>query len=158
MGGPRMKRILVRTDFSTPSLAALPQAIHYTQAVGGDLLLLHVVEDAPLRWYAADGFPESPSAWLEPTAQLVLPQPPQTRVARDLCAEAAWKLAAWLPPHRTAFAPWSRWARPRRRSSASRARREPTCSSWGRTAAGASGAGCGGASRIRSAVRRPPPC
>ena len=78
-----MKRILVPTDFSTPSLAALTQAIHYTQAVGGELLLLHVVEDAPLRWYTMDGFPESPSALLEPTAQLVLPQPPQTRVSRD---------------------------------------------------------------------------
>jgi nucleotide-binding universal stress UspA family protein len=57
-----MKRILVPTDFSTPSLAALTQAVRYTQAVGGELLLLHVVEGAPLRWYAADGLPEAPSA------------------------------------------------------------------------------------------------
>ena len=87
----------------TPSLAALTQAIHYTQAVGGDLLLLHVVEDAPLRWYTVDGLSESPSALLEPTAQLVLPQPPQTRVSRDLCAEAEWKLAALLPPQPDRF-------------------------------------------------------
>jgi nucleotide-binding universal stress UspA family protein len=33
-----MKRILVPTDFSTPSLAAITQAVHYTQAVGGELL------------------------------------------------------------------------------------------------------------------------
>jgi universal stress protein A len=98
-----MKRILVPTDFSTPSLAALTQAIHYTEAVGGELLLLHVVEDAPLRWYTVDRFPESPSALLEPTAQLMLPQPPQTRVSRDLCAEAEWKLAALLPPQPERF-------------------------------------------------------
>jgi universal stress protein A len=98
-----MKRILVPTDFSKPSLATLAQAVHYTQAVGGELLLLHVVEGAPLRWYAVDGLPESPSAFLEPTAQLVLPQPPQTRVSRDLCAEAEWKLAALLPPQPERF-------------------------------------------------------
>jgi nucleotide-binding universal stress UspA family protein len=44
MGGTNMKRILVPTDFSTPSLAALTQAVRYTQAVGGERLLLHVVE------------------------------------------------------------------------------------------------------------------
>jgi len=98
-----MKRILVPTDFSTPSLAILTRAIHDTEAVGGELLLLHVVEDAPLRWYTVDGFPESPSAFLEPTAQLVLPQPAQTRVSRDLCAEAEWKLAALLPPQPERF-------------------------------------------------------
>ena len=93
-----MKRILVPTDFSTPLLAALTQAVHYTQAVGGELLLLHVVEGAPLRWSTVDGLPEAPSARLEATAQLFLPQRPQTRVSRDLSAEAAWKLAALLPP------------------------------------------------------------
>jgi len=97
-----MKRILVPTDFSTPSLAALTQAVHYTQAVGGELLLLHVVEGAPLRWYAVEGLPEAPSAF-DPTAQLMLPQPPPTRVARDLVAEAEWKLAALLPPQPDRF-------------------------------------------------------
>lgn len=98
-----MKRILVPMDFSTPSLAALRQAVHYTQTVGGELLLLHVVEGAPLRWYTVDGLPEAPSAVLDPTAQLMLPQPPPTRVARDLVAEAEWKLAALLPPQPDRF-------------------------------------------------------
>jgi nucleotide-binding universal stress UspA family protein len=98
-----MKRILVPTDFSTPSLAALTQAVHYTQTVGGELLLLHVVEGAPLRWYTVDGLPEAPSAFLDPTAPLRLPQPPPTRVARDLVAEAEWKLAALLPPQPDRF-------------------------------------------------------
>jgi nucleotide-binding universal stress UspA family protein len=88
-----MKRILVPTDFSTPSLAALTQAVPYTQAVGGELLLLHVVEGEPLRWYTVNGLPEAPSARLDPMAQLVLPQRPQQRVARDLYAEAngSWR-------------------------------------------------------------------
>ena len=98
-----MKRILAPTDFSTPSLAALAQAIHYTEAVEGELLLLHVVEGAPLRWYAVDGRPEAPSAVLDPTAHLMLPQPPPRRVARDLVAEAEWKLAALLPPQPERF-------------------------------------------------------
>jgi nucleotide-binding universal stress UspA family protein len=98
-----MKRILVPTDFSAPSLAALTQAVHYTQAVGGELLLLHVVEGEPLRWYAVDGLPEAPSARLDPIAQLVLPPSPQRRVARDLAAEAEWKLAALLPPQPDRF-------------------------------------------------------
>jgi nucleotide-binding universal stress UspA family protein len=98
-----MKRILVPTDFSTPSLAALTQAVRYTQAVGGELLLLHVVEGAPLQWYAADGLPEAPSARLDPIAPLVFPPTPQRRVARDLVAEAAWKLAALLPPQPDRF-------------------------------------------------------
>jgi nucleotide-binding universal stress UspA family protein len=98
-----LKRILVPTDFSKPSLAALTQAVHYTQTVGGELLLLHVVEGAPLRWYTVDGLPEAPSVFLEPTAQLMLPQPPQTRVARDMVAEAEWKLAALLPPQPDRF-------------------------------------------------------
>jgi nucleotide-binding universal stress UspA family protein len=98
-----MKRILVPTDFSTPSLAALAQAVQYTQAVGGELLLLHVVEGEPLQWYAVDGLPEAPSARLDPIAQLVLPPRPQTRVSRDLSAEAAWKLALLLPPQPERF-------------------------------------------------------
>ena len=98
-----MKRILVPTDFSTPSLAALPQAVQYTQAVGGELLLLHVVEGEPLRWYTVDGLPEAPSGRLDPSAHLLLPQRPQQRVARDLYAEAEWKLAALLPPQPDRF-------------------------------------------------------
>jgi|SRR5262245_23357868 len=98
-----MKRILVPTDFSAPSLAALPQAVHYTQAVDGELLLLHVVEGEPLRWYTADGLPEPPSARIDPTAPFLLPPRPQRRVARDLSAEAAWKLAALLPPQPDRF-------------------------------------------------------
>jgi nucleotide-binding universal stress UspA family protein len=95
--------ILVPIDFSTPSLAALRQAVRYTQTVGGELLLLHVVEGTPLRWSAVDGPPEAPSAVLHSMAPLMLPQPPSTCVACDLVAEAEWKLAALLPPQPDRF-------------------------------------------------------
>ena len=98
-----MKRILVPTDFSAHSLEALKQAVKYANTVRGELLLLHVVEGEPLRWYAADGLPEAPSSRFDPTGHLILPQRPQKFVHRDLCAEAEWKLAALLPPQRDRF-------------------------------------------------------
>jgi nucleotide-binding universal stress UspA family protein len=52
-----MKRILVPTDFSPRSLEALECALTYTRTVGGELLLLHVVEGKPLQWYAVNGQP-----------------------------------------------------------------------------------------------------
>ncbi len=42
-----IKRILVPTDFSEPSLKALDYAIDFTRAHNAELLLLHVVE--PIR-------------------------------------------------------------------------------------------------------------
>jgi universal stress protein A len=102
-GGELMKRILVPTDFSAHSLEALKQAVKYTNTVRGELLLLHVVEEEPLRWYAMDGLPEAPSSRVDPTGRLILPQKPQKLVHRDLCAEAEWKLTALLPPQRDRF-------------------------------------------------------
>jgi nucleotide-binding universal stress UspA family protein len=46
-----MTRILVATDFSEPSLAALRYATVLTYAVNGEGLLLHVVEEEPVRRY-----------------------------------------------------------------------------------------------------------
>ena len=84
--------------FSTPSLAALTQAVHYIPAVGGELFLLHVVEGEPLRWYAVDGPPEAPSARLDPTAQFVLPSRPQTRVSRNLHRRGRLEAGGLAPP------------------------------------------------------------
>jgi nucleotide-binding universal stress UspA family protein len=75
-----MTRILVPTDFSTQSLAALTQAGRYTQAGQGELLLLHVVEGAPLRWYAVDGLPDAPPR--PPRAHGAAPPPAATPDAR----------------------------------------------------------------------------
>ena len=95
-----MKRILVPTDFSTRSLEALERALTYTRAVGGELLLLHVVEGPPLQWYAVNGQPDDlyPSGRLDPEGVFFAPQVPQKVVHRDLCQEAEWKLATLLPP------------------------------------------------------------
>jgi nucleotide-binding universal stress UspA family protein len=98
-----MTRILVPTDFSTRALEALRLAVQYVTRVGGELLLLHVVEGEPLRWSAADGLPETPSVHLGPAGSLVPAQGPQKLVSRDLCVEAEWKLAALLPPQPDRF-------------------------------------------------------
>jgi nucleotide-binding universal stress UspA family protein len=93
-----MRRILVPTDFSEPSLMAVGLAIELTQAMGGELLLLHVVEGEPVRSYAVGRLPDPPSSWIH-ALDLGLPQPyPQRLIYRDLCAEAQWRLAALLPP------------------------------------------------------------
>jgi nucleotide-binding universal stress UspA family protein len=102
-GGTMMKRILVPIDFSTRSLDALRQALTYTHTVRGELLLLHVIEGDPLRWYAVDGLPEAPSSRVDPTGALFLPQVAQKLVHRDLYEEAQWKLAALLPPRPDRF-------------------------------------------------------
>ena len=44
-----MKRILVPTDFSAPSLQAVRYGIELTSTVEGKLLLLHVIEGEPTR-------------------------------------------------------------------------------------------------------------
>jgi nucleotide-binding universal stress UspA family protein len=100
-----MKRILVPTDFSTRSLEALERALTYTRAVGGELLLLHVVEGQPWQWYAVNGQPEDlyPSGRLDPEGAFFVPQVPQQVVHRDLCQEAEWKLATLLPPQPDRF-------------------------------------------------------
>jgi nucleotide-binding universal stress UspA family protein len=95
-----MTRILVPTDFSRRSLEALERALQYTRSIEGVLLLLHVVEGPPLRWYAMDGQPGElyPSSHLPVEGAFLFPQISQKVVHRDLCQEAAWKLATLLPP------------------------------------------------------------
>jgi nucleotide-binding universal stress UspA family protein len=98
-----MKRILVPIDFSTGTMATLGEARRYADAVDAEVLLLHVVEGDPLRWYTVDGLPEAPSSRFDPTAQFLLPQAPAKRIHRDLYAEAQWKLEALLPPRPERF-------------------------------------------------------
>jgi nucleotide-binding universal stress UspA family protein len=100
-----MTRILVPTDFSARSLAALGRAVTYTRSIEGELLLLHVVEGQPLRWYAVNGQPEDlyPSSRIDPEGAFFVPQGPQKVVHRDLCQEAEWKLATLLPPQPDRF-------------------------------------------------------
>jgi nucleotide-binding universal stress UspA family protein len=89
-----MTRILVATDFSEPSLAALRYAMALTYAMSGEGLLLHVVEEEPVRRYAVGRQPEAPSYWLDLLASPLRPQMPSRVIHHDLCEEAQWKLSA----------------------------------------------------------------
>jgi nucleotide-binding universal stress UspA family protein len=92
-----MKRILVPTDFSAPSLEAVRYGIELTSTVEGELCLLHVIEGEPTRCYTVGGPPASLSYALDLTVTRVGHQPPQKVICHDLCEEAEWKLAALLP-------------------------------------------------------------
>ena len=93
-----MTRILVATDFSESSLAALRYATALTYAVNGAGLLLHVVEEEPVRRYVVGRQPESPAYWLDLMADALRPQMPSQVIHHDLFEEAQWKLSALLPP------------------------------------------------------------
>jgi nucleotide-binding universal stress UspA family protein len=93
-----MTRILVATDFSESSLAALRYATALTYALNGEGLLLHVVEEEPVRRYVVGGQPEAPMYWLELMADALRPQMPSQVIHHDLFEEAQWKLSALLPP------------------------------------------------------------
>jgi nucleotide-binding universal stress UspA family protein len=93
-----MTRILVATDFSESSLAALRYATALTYALNGEGLLLHVVEEEPVRRYVVGGQPEAPMYWLELMADGPRPQMPSQVIHHDLFEEAQWKLSALLPP------------------------------------------------------------
>jgi nucleotide-binding universal stress UspA family protein len=93
-----MTRILVATDFSESSLAALRYATALTYAVNGEGLLLHVVEQEPVRRYVVGRQPEAPMYWLECMADALRPQIPSQVIHHDLFEEAQWKLSALLPP------------------------------------------------------------
>jgi nucleotide-binding universal stress UspA family protein len=91
-------RILVATDFSEPSLAALRYATALTYAVNGEGLLLHVVEEEPVRRYTVGRQPEAPMYWLDLMGDAPRPPIPSQVIHHDLFEEAQWKLSALLPP------------------------------------------------------------
>jgi nucleotide-binding universal stress UspA family protein len=96
--GAMMTRILVATDFSESSLTALRYATALTYALHGEGLLLHVVEEEPVRRYVVGRQPEAPLYWLELMADALRPQIPSQVIHHDLFEEAQWKLSALLPP------------------------------------------------------------
>jgi nucleotide-binding universal stress UspA family protein len=89
-----MKRMLVPTDFSAPSLQAVRYGIESTSTVEGELFLLHVIEGEPTRCHAVGELPAGLSYALD---LMVGYQPPQKFMCHDVCEEAEWKLAALLP-------------------------------------------------------------
>jgi universal stress protein A len=92
-----MKRILVPTDFSAPSLEAVRYGIELTSTVEGALFLLHVIEGKPTRCHVMGELPASLWYALDLTVIMVSHQPPPKVMCHDLCDEAEWKLAALLP-------------------------------------------------------------
>jgi nucleotide-binding universal stress UspA family protein len=97
-GGKMIERILVPTDFSEPSLAAVRYALELADAVDGRLVLLHVVEGEPVHTYM--GGERSPLLRDEFASDRKLPlcPLPQRIIRRDLCEEAYWRLAVLFPP------------------------------------------------------------
>jgi nucleotide-binding universal stress UspA family protein len=93
-----IKRILVPTDFSEPSLAAIRYGLDLAETVSGEIVLLHVVEEKPVQSYTVGGPPPFFSVDFAPGRGLSLWPEPQRIIQRDLCEEANWKLAALFPP------------------------------------------------------------
>jgi nucleotide-binding universal stress UspA family protein len=92
-----MKRLLVPTDFSETSRIAVGHAVELSDAVGAELLLLHVV-DVPVRARPQlAGLREAFTLTIDPTGKALKYEAPH---APDdgLYIEAEWKLAALLPP------------------------------------------------------------
>ncbi|HSF32622.1 MAG TPA: universal stress protein [Candidatus Tectomicrobia bacterium] len=93
-----MTRILVPTDFSESSLAAVHSGIELATAVGGVVLLLHVVEGASVRCYAVGELPLFLSDTIYSSGEHFRSQFDQRLIRRDLCEEARWKLDDLVPP------------------------------------------------------------
>jgi nucleotide-binding universal stress UspA family protein len=98
IGGKVMIRILVPTDFSEPSLAAVRYGIELATAVGGGVVLLHVVEGACVQTYAVGGPPLRLSDRLDPGGDFFRSSFEQKLIRRDFCEEARWKLDTLVPP------------------------------------------------------------
>ena len=93
-----MTCILVPTDFSEPSLAAVRSGMQFATAVGGVVLLLHVVEGTSVHWYAVGGLPHVLRDVIDPGGEYLQPRFDQQLIRRDCCEEARWKLDALVPP------------------------------------------------------------
>jgi nucleotide-binding universal stress UspA family protein len=93
-----MKRLLVPTDFSETSRIAVGHAVELIDAVGAELLLLHVVDVAMLESPQLAGIREAFTLTIDPTGNAFCYEVPHAADDRGLWAEAEGKLAALLPP------------------------------------------------------------
>jgi universal stress protein A len=93
-----MKRILVPTDFSAASRLAVAHALEVADAVEAELLLLHVVDEETLASTELIGMCEVFTMTIDPTGNAFRYELPHQADYQVLCEEAAWKLAALLPP------------------------------------------------------------
>jgi nucleotide-binding universal stress UspA family protein len=93
-----MKRILVPTDFSEASRIAVGHAVEVADAVGADLLLLHVVDQESRASSQLTGIREAFTMTIDPTGNAFKYEVPHESDYQACCEEAEWKLAALLPP------------------------------------------------------------
>jgi nucleotide-binding universal stress UspA family protein len=93
-----MKRILVPTDFSEASRIAVGHAVEVADAVGADLLLLHVVDQESMASSQLIGIREAFTMTIDPTGNAFKYEVPHESDYQACCEEAEWKLAALLPP------------------------------------------------------------
>jgi nucleotide-binding universal stress UspA family protein len=93
-----IERILVPTDFSEPSLAAVGYALELADTVGVRIILLHVIEGEPVHSYMVGERPPALRDEFASDRDLPLCPIPQRIIRRDLCEEAYWKLAVLFPP------------------------------------------------------------
>jgi nucleotide-binding universal stress UspA family protein len=93
-----MKRILVPTDFSEASRIAVGHAVEVAEALGAELLLLHVVDAAHVGRAQLAGIREVFTMTIDPTGNAFKYELPHDADSQSLCEEAEWKLAALLPP------------------------------------------------------------
>src|SRR5262245_60377573 len=84
MKGSCMRRVLVPTDFSAAAWLVTREAVAWVEALGGELLLLHVVPDIALRW-------------LDHLALSFIDQTRLEAAYDDLRAEGQRQLARWRP-------------------------------------------------------------
>ena len=148
-----MKRILVPTDFSAPSLQAVRYGIELTSTVEGKLLLLHVIEGEPTRYHAVGELPASLSYYIDLTVTIVGHQAPQEVIRQDLWRPTGSSQHCCQPERLSASTRWSRSAGRLTKSSEWPRSKVPTSSSWGAVPAGAGGVSCADLSPTRSSAR-----
>jgi nucleotide-binding universal stress UspA family protein len=93
-----MKRLLVPTDFADASRIAVGHALELSDAVGAELLLLHVVGEAMLGSPQLAGIREAFTLTIDQAGTAFSYEGPHPADHQALCAEAEWKLAALPPP------------------------------------------------------------
>jgi nucleotide-binding universal stress UspA family protein len=93
-----MKRLLVPTDFSGASRIAVGHAVELSDALGAELLLLHVVDVTMVASPHLAGIRQPFPLTIEPIGNALSYEVPHAADDQGLCAEAEWKLGALLPP------------------------------------------------------------
>lgn len=93
-----MKRILVPTDFSDASRAALEHALAFADAVGAEVVLLHVVDEDAMSHTQLSGIRELFTMTIDPTGNTFCYEALRESAPHDVYEEAQRKLTTLLPP------------------------------------------------------------